>query len=52
MNRMIKEATVRRYGNHPIFRRIENWTSGRCFEFHCGCDPADGHVGPLVVVCP
>jgi hypothetical protein len=39
-------------GNHPIFRWIENWTSGRCFQFHCGRNTADGHVWPLVVVCP
>lgn len=39
-------------GNHPIFSGFENRASGRCFQFHCGRNAADGHVGPLIVVCP
>ncbi len=40
------------HGNPPIFRWVDNCTSGRFFQFHCGCNTADGHVGPLIVACP
>ena len=43
---------LHRCGNHPIFQWVGNWTSHGLFQFHCGCDPANGYVGPFVVVNP
>ena len=39
-------------GNHPLFQGVVNWTSRGLFQFHSGGNPADGHVGPFVVVNP
>jgi len=33
-------------------RGVNNWTSRGLFQFHSGCDPADGYVGLFVVVNP
>ena len=37
-------------GNPVIFNGAKLKHSCDCFQFHCRCDPANGHVGPVIVV--
>jgi len=42
----------RLYGNPPVFNGALQQNSRSHFQFLCGCDAADTHIGPFAVVRP
>ena len=43
---------MRCFGNPPIFNGAHPYDFRDCFQFHGGGYAADGHIGPVIVICP